>query len=87
MNERQVSRTGKDMDGDVTKLCHPGSLWSPRSTASAIADIESRQCTYWVMNRMGGKTYIHVVQRGGKKYLRTDPNDRTCDNLDELPDC
>ena len=87
MSERNVTRTGKDHDGDITRLCKAGEPWSPRSKDNAISDIETRTHQYWVENRRGGKTYIHVTTRGGRKYLRTDPNDSTCDNLDLLPDC
>ena len=87
MAERQVLRTGKDADGDITKLCNSPEYWSPRMKADAISDIEMGLHKYWVRNRIGGKTYIHVISYGGRKHLRTDPNDSTCDNLDDLPDC
>lgn len=87
MADRQVTRTGKDRDGDITRLCKEGEFWSPRASVDAINDIERRIHRYWVRNRNGGETDIHVVTEGGRKYLRTDPNDSSCDNLDELPDC
>ena len=87
MIERQVTQTGKDGDGDITRLCKPLEHWSPRAKRDAIADIESGAYRYWVRNRFGGRTYIHVVGTGSNKYLRTDPNDSNCDNLDQLPDC
>lgn len=87
MASRQVTRTGKDRDGDITKLCRPGEDWSPRLKDDAVRDIEGRTHRYWVRNRRGGETDIHVVTIGGKKHLRTDPNDASCDNLDNLPDC
>ncbi len=33
MAGRAVLKTGKDSDGDITKLCRPRELWSPRYKA------------------------------------------------------
>ncbi|MEN8820758.1 MAG: DUF3892 domain-containing protein [Abyssibacter sp.] len=87
MPDRQVTRTSKDRDGDILRLCRPGEHWSPRAKADAVRDIELRNHQYFVLNRVGRKTYIHVYESGGRKHLRTDPNDHLCDNLDELPEC
>ena len=40
MAKRYVRRTGKDRNGDITKLCNDGDAWSPRLKADAIYDIE-----------------------------------------------
>ena len=85
--ERKVTATGKDTDGDITKLCNHGEIWSPRYKSDAVSDIESGVYKYYLINSYGGRTYIHVVTLNGRKHLRTDPNDSTADNLDELPDC
>ena len=47
------AQSGKDRDGDITKLCQPGELWSPRAKADAIGDIESRAHTYYVLSARG----------------------------------
>lgn len=86
MAERAVSRTGKDSDGDITRLCHPGSAWSPRTKRDVINDIESGAHRYYVPWTTG-RTEIHVAKRGSVKYLRTDRDNTTKNNLDELPDC
>jgi hypothetical protein len=36
MADRQVARTGKDRDGDITALCNSGAFWSPRKKWDAI---------------------------------------------------
>jgi len=41
MADRQVTASGKDKDGDITKLCKSGEAWSPRQKADAIRDIEN----------------------------------------------
>lgn len=87
MADRAVRKTGKNKDGDITALCDSGAVWSPRSKADAIYDIENGIHTYhvpWV----SGRTEIRVVNDRVKgKYLRTDRDTTTRNNLDDLPDC
>ena len=86
MSERAVRKTGKDRDGDITKLCDPGAPWSPRDKADVIRDIESRTHTYYVP-WVTGRTDIQVARGAHGKYLRTDRDNTSRNNLDELPDC
>lgn len=86
MADRKVTKTGK-VDGNViTKLCNAGELWSPKSKDDAIDDIDSGRHTYYV-TLGNSKVNIHVVNVGGKKHLRTDPDGKGKNNLEELPDC
>ena len=87
MADRQVTATGKDKDGDITKLCNPGETWSPRSKDEAIDDIEKGRHSYFVRTRSAGRTNIEVVNGPNGKYLRTHGDSTTGNNLDELPDC
>lgn len=86
MADRAVHRTGKDEDGDITSLCANQS-WSPRLKDDAINDIESGTHTYYVPWKQAGRTDIHVVDGPTGKYLRTDRDDSTKNNLQDLPDC
>lgn len=86
MSDRAVRNTGKDRDGDITRLCNPGQSWSPRSKADAIRDIESGTHTYYVPWQRG-RTEIRVVNGANGKYLRTDRDNTSKNNLDDLPDC
>ena len=86
MSDRAVRNTGKDRDGDITRLCNPGQSWSPRSKADAIRDIESGIHTYYVPWQ-SGRTEIRVVNGANGKYLRTDRDNTSSNNLDDLPDC
>lgn len=86
MASREVRQTGKDRDGDITKLCDPGEPWSPRLKADAIRDIENGIHSYNVPWK-SGKTEIRVVNGPNGKYLRTDRDDTNKNNLDDLPDC
>lgn len=86
MSDRPVRQTRKDKDGDILSLCNSGSSWSPRNKWDAINDIESGQHTYhvpWV----NGRTEIRVVNGPNGKYLRTDRDNTSRNNLDDLPSC
>ena len=84
MADRQVNATGKDQDGDIIALC---GLWGRRGKYDAIADIEYVRHTYYVNWTDIGRTEIRVVLGPYGKYLRTDRDSTTRNNLDDLPDC
>lgn len=86
MADRAVRQSGKDDNGDITSLCDRDSSWSPRLKADAIRDIESGLHTYHVPWTTG-RTEIHVVKGSAGKYLRTDRDTTTKNNLDDLPNC
>ena len=86
MADRRVNQTGKDSDGDITRLCNSSQPWSPRLKSGAIYDIENKLHTYYVRDSYG-RSNIRVVAGATGKYLRTDPNGTCKDNLDNLPDC
>ena len=82
MATRQVTATGKDTDGDITKLC--GSFGS-RNKLDAISDIRNGIHVY-----KSGTSTVEVVRNAAVKdglYLRTKADATTGNNLDELPDC
>lgn len=87
MATRYVTRSGKDKDGDITKLCNQGEAWSPRFKADAIRDIENKVHDYYVSWTDGQKTPIRVVNGTSGKYLRTQRDGSTKNNLDDLDDC
>ena len=84
MADRKVTKTGKDTDGDITKLC--GS-WGSASKATAISDIDHGTNSYYVQQPGCGRSDIHVVNGPTGKYLRSDPDKTSNNNLDNLPDC
>jgi hypothetical protein len=86
MADRAVYKTGKDSYGDIVSLCNDSAFWSPRSKSAAISDIESGLHTYHVPWQ-SGRTEIRVVQGPNGKYLRTDADNTTRNNLDDLPNC
>lgn len=86
MADRRVTRSGKNRDGDITSLCKPGELWSPRNKAEAISDIENRIHRYYV-NEAGYESDVIVATRNGTKFLRTVADKSSKNNLDNLPNC
>jgi hypothetical protein len=87
MADRQVTHSRKDKDGDITALCNPGAAWSPRMKRDAIQDIDDRVHSYYVNVTGAGRVDIRAVNGPSGKYLRTDPDKTTQNNLDDLPDC
>lgn len=87
MADREVTRTRKDSDGDILALCNPGESWSPREKWDAIRDIENHIHRYFVPWPGGSRTEIHVVSGSSGKYLRTDRDQTSRNNLDDLADC
>jgi hypothetical protein len=87
MTDRPVTETCKNFDGDILALCCPNETWSPRKKLDAIRDIENRLHTYYVPWKTG-RTEIRVVNDPIKgKYLRTDRDNTSKNNLDDLTDC
>ena len=89
MAKRYVRQSGKDRDGDITKLCNSdtGNYWSPRFKADAIRDIENSTHQYWVNWSNSPETKIRVVNGPNGKHLRTDRDNTSKNNLDDLPNC
>ena len=87
MADRRVRKTGKDSSREITKLCNDGEYWSPRSKADVINDIESKLHRYFV-NEAGHESDIRVATTAsGTKFLRTDADATSKNNLANLPDC
>jgi len=84
---RRVTASGKDEDGDITTLCNGGEFWSPRKKSGAISDIESGSYRYFVRDTQGNETDIKVVNGSSGKYLRTDPDKTSQNDLKNLPNC
>lgn len=85
MADRRVTHTRKDNYGNITAVGAPGQSWSPRSKTDTIRDLESRANTYYVQ-WPEKRTEIRVVNGSTGKYLRTDRDNTTRNNLDDLPD-
>lgn len=84
MADRRVTGTGKDSSGDITSLC---GAWGSQLKAVAIVEIEQGTHRYYTHASNGTEADIIVVNGVTGKYLRTDPDKTTADNLADLPDC
>jgi hypothetical protein len=85
--DRQVTGIRKDRYGDILAICNPESAWSPRFKLDAIRDIELGLSTYFVRWMDGQRTEIRVAQGPNGKYLRTDRNETSRNDLWDLPNC
>ena len=86
MEDRKVTHTGKDTDGDIVRLCN-SSVWGKVTKREAIQHIETRLHSYHVQQPGTSRVDVNVVQGSTGKYLRTDPDPSSSNNLDNLPDC
>ena len=87
MADRAVRQARHDSDGDVTALGDSGASWSLRSKSDVINDIECGYNTYFVPWKNDPHTPIRIVQGHTGKYLRTDSDSTSRNNLDDLPEC
>ena len=83
IESRRITHTRKDRDGDILALCY----WSPVSKNDAIRHIETNLYGYHVDWPDGVRTDVRVVSGPNGKYLRTDKDATTRNNLDDLPNC
>jgi hypothetical protein len=87
MAVREVIGTRKNTEGDITSVCNKHEYWFNRNKNEAISDIESGLHSYYVNvdNKMVRIVVVNDPKIG--KYLRTDPDKTTKNNLKILPDC
>jgi hypothetical protein len=84
MAKRTVKRSGKDSDGDITRLCGD---WGSTSKSQAISDIDGGTHSYIVKVTGVVEAQVYVKHGASGKYLTTSPDGRTRNNLDDLPNC
>ncbi len=75
---RQVNATGKDDDGDITSL---KGAFGDVPTTQAVREIERGTVRYAV-----GDSGIGVVNGATGKYLRSELDGRSSNNLYDLPE-
>ncbi len=86
MADREVTHTIKSKKGDISALCNSTAIWNPKLKSMAILEIEDNIHRYFVKIE-DDEVDIHVVtDRLKGKYLRTDPDKTTSNNLHDLPD-
>lgn len=85
MAHRPVTDVRHNQNGAIAYICNLGKSSSLRAESDAIPDIETGLHTYYVP-WPEKTTQIHVVQRTRRKYLRTDRDSTTRNNLVDLPE-
>jgi len=87
--KKKVISTKKDLNGDILSLCNKLDGWSV-TKADAIRQIKAvgnANSPYYTIVGVD-KVRIHVIDDSAKgKYLRTDRDKTTKNNLAALPDC
>lgn len=73
---------GNDPDGRIDSV---GGPWGTKTEDEVIAEIEAG-AEYFVEVE-GALVDVIVAERGSEKYLRTDPDETTANNLLSLPSC
>jgi hypothetical protein len=87
MADRFVTHTRKDaQSAQITRLCNHDEAWSPTRSLSAIIEIDAKINCYFV-KWDDQTTRIEVASGPTGRYLRTDHDDTTRNNLLDLPDC
>ena len=87
MADRAIRQARHDADGDVTAIGDNGQSWSPVLKNDAIYHIDNGIHRYYVPWLKSAHTWIRVVDDPNGKYLRTDRDATSKNNLDDLPEC
>lgn len=84
---RQVTCITKgDYQSRENIITHIGGSWGTVSTQEAIRQIENGSESYYV-SVSGHRVNVIVSSRNGVKYLKTEGDSDTVDNLLSLPSC
>jgi hypothetical protein len=73
-----------DPDARIDQVGGPG--WT-KSEDEVIAEIEGHLAEYFVEADGTRVTVVVIEEAGGRRYLRTDPDQTTQNNLLSLPSC
>lgn len=87
MADRQVTHAHRNEDGDILAVCWKGSaglMYSARG--DVIIDIESGAHGYYVAEE-APPVWVLVKTRNGVKYIATEADSTSKNNLDNLPVC
>lgn len=72
--------------GREDRITHIGGDWGQITTEEGIRHIENGTYSYYV--KVGSDdAKVVVASRNGKKYLKTESDNTTVDNLLSLPNC
>ena len=86
MADLQVLRTEKALDGDILALCGDWTPYPKVQKNTAIQWIESGAHRFYAVYGRNS-VWVRVVNGPTGKYLRTDADNTTRNNLLDLPNC
>lgn len=79
----RILRVRKDDKGDILAVFTE--LYMVKTVAEVVRDIENKTATYYVQEQTP-RAEVHVVtEYNGKKYIRTNADRTSKNNLDNLP--
>lgn len=85
---KQITCINKiDRNNPYERITHVGGTWGKITQQDAIRQIESRAESFYVSVRGHSVWVVVAVSRFGNKYLKTEPDGDTPDNLLSLPEC
>jgi hypothetical protein len=85
---KQIACVNKDDRKNLyERITHVGGSWGKITQSEAIQQIETYGELFYVYSLGHTVRVIVAVSRFGNKYLKTDPDHDTPDNLLNLPEC
>jgi len=87
MADRQVTHAHRNDQGDILAVCWKGADGLKYTSRSdVLSDIESSTNRYYV-HEQAPSVWVLVRTRNGVKYLTTEADAKSPNNLDNLPAC
>lgn len=84
MATRFITFTQKNKEDDILFICNNEADWSPLSIENAISHIEDGTHSYFAAGPNGVEAKVHVVNGASGKYLRSNQDKSSSNNLDNL---
>jgi hypothetical protein len=85
---KQITCINKnERNNPYERITHVGGSWGKITQPEAIRQIENRTESFYVHAHGHSVWAVVAVSRFGNKYIKTEPDHDTPDNLLSLPEC
>lgn len=85
---KQITCINKnERNNPYERILYVGGMWGKISQQEAIRRIEARTDSFYVSVRGHSVWVVVATSRFGNKYIKTEPDEDTPDNLLSLPEC